>query len=121
MRLVIALMLAVAIAPSARAHEPTFIDLHYSEGVVRGDALRRLSGFQFLRVPVGTHLVLRWRSDEDMDVILQGYKIETKVPAGGEGLMRIDANITGRFAVEKRDGLHQTLMYLDIRPASPLE
>lgn len=113
---IIAAVFALALACPVRAHEPRIVDVAYVQGVIVCDAAQRNSGFLFVRVARGTHLVVRWRTDEALTVRLTGYNIETRIPAGGEALMRVEANVPGLYAIERADGRHRTLIHLDIRP-----
>ena len=103
---------------NARAHDPLVLDIQYAKGSVKGDAVMRAGGFGVVRVRQGSHLLLRWRSDEDMTVHLQGYDIEARVVAGGDTQMRVQAGVAGWFAMEKRNRRNPTLFYLEVRPGT---
>lgn len=74
-----------------------------------------------IRVTEGKQLLLRWHSDEAVELHLHGYDIELDVEPGTPADMNIDATASGRFPVTshgfggEHHG-HQTLLYLEVYP-----
>jgi hypothetical protein len=92
--------------------------------VIRG---RSLDGpHRTIRATQGTMLELAFTSDETLELHLHGYDRQLTVRAGEEAVMRLDAKVAGRFAIEAHrfDGLaggppsrgHVVLLYLEIHP-----
>jgi hypothetical protein len=53
-----------------------------------------------VRVSRGDAVVLRWSSDQRLELHLHGYDVTTTVSPGAPAEMRIRAHATGRFPVE---------------------
>jgi len=78
---------------------------------------------QTLRAKQGDIVELAFSSDETVDLHLHGYDREISVRPGATSVMRIEAKIAGRFAIEAhRFGAgsgrsrHVVLLYLEIHP-----
>ena len=82
-----------------------------------------------VRLVRGEKVVLRWLSDEALDIHVHGYDIELALSPGVTGTMPFDARVAGRFPVtahvpaaqrEKKgaDKSHRepTLLYLEVHP-----
>jgi len=82
---------------------------------------------QVIRVNEGEQIVLRWSSDEAVELHLHGYDIELDVEPGAPAEMHIDATASGRFPVTSHGFAgeldehghghgHQTLLYIEVYP-----
>jgi hypothetical protein len=79
-----------------------------------------------IRATQGTRLELAFATDETVELHLHGYDRHLTVRPGEEAVMRLDAKIAGRFAIEAhRFGApadsspsrgHVVLLYLEIHP-----
>lgn len=82
----------------------------------------KVIGFQSIRVLRGDTVVLRWNSDQRLQLHLHGYDVEAIVSPGMPIEMKIHARATGRFPVEthgqSRSGGHghAPLFYLEVYP-----
>jgi hypothetical protein len=92
--------------------------------VIRG---RSVDGPQrTIRATQGAMLELAFSADETVELHLHGYDRHLTVHPGEEAVMRLDAKIAGRFAIEAHrfDGPaggrpsrgHVVLLYLEIHP-----
>ena len=68
----------------------------------------------------GDQAILRWHSDEPLELHLHGYDILLEVEADKPGEMRFECHTSGRFPVTSHgSGQHQghaTLLYVEIYP-----
>ena len=72
---------------------------------------------QLIRVRQGDEVILRWSTDEPVEVHLHGYDIEKKLKPGTPTTMWFVAVATGRFPVTRhRNGEEATLGYLEVYP-----
>ena len=79
-----------------------------------------------IRVTQGAMLELAFATDETVELHLHGYDRHLTVRPGEEAVMRLDAKVSGRFAIEAhRFGAsaggsasrgHVVLLYLEIHP-----
>jgi hypothetical protein len=77
-----------------------------------------------VRVVKGDTVVLRWRSDQRLELHLHGYDVNTIVSPGTPAEMKIRARATGRFPVEihgqgESGGHghgHRTIFHLEVYP-----
>jgi hypothetical protein len=79
-----------------------------------------------IRATQGAMLELAFAADETVELHLHGYDRHLTVHPGEEAVMRLDAKLAGRFAIEAHrfDGLaggspsrgHVVLLYLEIHP-----
>ena len=81
----------------------------------------KVVGQQFVRVSRGDSVVLRWSSDQRLELHLHGYDVETTVNPGAPAEMKIRAHATGRFPVEihGQGGSghgHKALFHLEVYP-----
>lgn len=75
------------------------------------------------RVTQGDTVILRWTSDQPMELHLHGYDVAAKVAPGKPAEMKLDARATGRFPVEvhtddkdKGGHGHAALFHLEVYP-----
>jgi hypothetical protein len=113
--LLLALLLMIGSAASARAAELTF-DLRIEKG-------RVAQNMRSIRVKQGDAVRLRWTTDRAIVLHLHGYDIEKKVEPGTVAEMNFVARATGRFSVEEHKpdtkGGHahgETLVRIDVLP-----
>lgn len=83
----------------------------------------KVVGAKSARVTQGDTVVLRWTSDQLIELHLHGYDVEAKVAPGKPAEMKIDARATGRFPVEvhthdkdKGSHGHAALFHLEVYP-----
>jgi hypothetical protein len=78
-----------------------------------------------VRVTRGDTVILRWSSDQRLELHLHGYDVTTTVGPGAPAEMKIRARATGRFPVEihepadSRGGHshgHRTIFHLEVYP-----
>jgi hypothetical protein len=92
--------------------------------VIRG---RTVDGpHRTIRATQGTMLELAFAADETVELHLHGYDRHLTVRAGEEAVMRLDAKVAGRFAIEAHrfggsaggspSRGHVVLLYLEIHP-----
>lgn len=82
----------------------------------------KVVGTKSARVVRGDTVVLRWRSDQRLELHLHGYDVKTTVSPAAPAEMKIRARATGRFPVEihgqRESGGHghKTIFYLEVYP-----
>lgn len=82
----------------------------------------KVIGAQSIRVSRGDNVVLRWNSDQRLQLHLHGYDVEATVTPGVPTVMKIQTRATGRFPVELHgqsrsgDHGHAPLFYLEVYP-----
>jgi hypothetical protein len=92
--------------------------------VIRG---RTVDGpHRTIQTTQGTMLELAFAADETVELHLHGYDRHLTVRAGEEAVMRLDAKVAGRFAIEAHrfggpaggspSRGHVVLLYLEIHP-----
>lgn len=71
-----------------------------------------------IRIGEGERVILRWRTDQPLDLHLHGYDIRTEAVPDRPVDMPFEAHATGRFPVTSHaiDGVHRTLLYVEIHP-----
>jgi len=75
-----------------------------------------------LRVVKGDTVILRWHSDEAVELHMHGYDIPLKVEANRLNEMRFNAEVSGRFPVTSHgfsgahSDDHKALLYVEIYP-----
>ena len=104
----------LALPPVANAETRTF-DIAIKDG--------KVTGAKSARVTQGDTVILRWTSDQPMELHLHGYDVDAKVAPGKPAEMRVDARATGRFPVEvhthdkdKGGHGHAALFHLEVYP-----
>ena len=112
--MVVAMMVLLP-APASAADSPKTIDITIRNGQVVGK--------NSLRVTRGDTVILRWRSDQPLELHLHGYDLTVAVKPGTPAEMKIVARATGRFPVEvhgtggARGGHgHKALFHLEVYP-----
>ncbi len=92
--------------------EPRAFDLVVQNG--------RLAGADTQRVKQGETILLRWTSDADLNLHLEGYNIEMQVSPRSPAAMQFVADLPGRFPVEQHaeGGAHGrgAVFYLEVYP-----
>jgi hypothetical protein len=99
---------------------------------VRGDDTKTIDitlrngqvvGNKSVRVTRGQTVILRWRSDQPLELHLHGYDLTATVKPGTAAEMKIVARATGRFPVEVHGKAaangghgHKALFHLEIYP-----
>ncbi|MNC89469.1 hypothetical protein D3C83_54100 [compost metagenome] len=110
-------MMVLFPASASAADSPKTIDITISNGQVVGK--------KSVRVTRGDTVILRWRSDQPLELHLHGYDLTATVTPGTPAEMRIVARATGRFPVEvhgeggARGGHshgHKALFHLEVYP-----
>ena len=108
-------VLAPGLFPTTPAHGQSTktVDITIKNGKVVGK--------QSVRVSRGDSVVLRWSSDQRLELHLHGYDVETTVNPGAPAEMKIRAHATGRFPVEihGQGGSghgHKALFHLEVYP-----
>lgn len=110
-------MMVLFAAPAALADSPKTIDITITNGQVVGK--------KSVRVTRGDTVVLRWRSDQPLELHLHGYDLTATVKPGTPAEMKIVARATGRFPVEVhgQGGAsgghshgHKALFHLEVYP-----
>ena len=83
----------------------------------------KVAGAKSARVTQGDTVILRWTSDQPMELHLHGYDVEATVAPGKPAEMKLDARATGRFPVEvhtherdKGGHGHAALFHLEVYP-----
>ena len=83
----------------------------------------KVIGKNSVRVSRGDAVVLRWSSDQRLELHLHGYDVETTVSPGTPAEMKIRARATGRFPVEihgQGDSgsghSHKNIFHLEVYP-----
>ena len=72
---------------------------------------------QVIRVRQGDDVILRWSTDEPLEVHLHGYDIEKDLKPGTVTTMWFVAAATGRFPITRhRHGEEATLGYVEVHP-----
>jgi FtsP/CotA-like multicopper oxidase with cupredoxin domain len=78
---------------------------------------------QVIRVSEGDQIVLRFSSDEAVELHLHGYDIELDVEPGTPAEMKFEATASGRFPVTSHgfagqhdEHGHGTLLYIEVYP-----
>jgi hypothetical protein len=114
----VVLMMALLPAPPARADNAKTIDITIRNGQVVGK--------KSVRVTRGDTVVLRWRSDQPIELHLHGYDLTMTVRPGTPAEMKIVARATGRFPVEVHGESgasggghshgHKALFHLEVYP-----
>ena len=94
--------------------EPKTIDIAIAGTKVTATGAAIAAGT--LRVTQGDLLRLRFQADAAMALHLHGYDIEVDVTPQSPATMVFDADVAGRFAVEKHGGREQRLMFLEVYP-----
>lgn len=79
-----------------------------------------------IQVIQGDTVELRWRTDEAVELHLQGYGLTAKVKPGAPTVMRLPARATGRFPLTTHSfhrekgkaghGHHKALIHLEVHP-----
>lgn len=113
----VVLMMTLLPAPPALADNPKTIDITIKNGQVVGK--------KSVRVTRGDTVILRWRSDQPLELHLHGYDVTATVKPGTPAEMKIAARATGRFPVEVH-GVggasgghghgHKALFHLEVYP-----
>ena len=101
--------------PPALAENPKTVDITIRNGQVVGK--------KSVRVTRGDTVVLRWRSDQPLELHLHGYDLAATVKPGTPAEMKIVARATGRFPVEVHGESgasgghgHKALFHLEVYP-----
>ena len=101
--------------PPALAENPKTVDITIRNGQVVGK--------KSVRVTRGDTVVLRWRSDQPLELHLHGYDLTATVKPGTPAEMKIVARATGRFPVEVHGDSgasgghgHKALFHLEVYP-----
>lgn len=84
----------------------------------------KVVGKNSVRVSKGDTVVLRWSSDQRLELHLHGYDVETTVSPGALAEMKIRARATGRFPVEihgqgdsgSGSHGHKSIFHLEVYP-----
>ena len=83
----------------------------------------KVVGKNSVRVSRGDTVVLRWSSDQRLDLHLHGYEVATTVSPGTPAEMKIRARATGRFPVEihgqgdsSSGHSHKNIFHLEVYP-----
>lgn len=90
------------------------IDIEIRQGKVVGERSARVSR--------GDVVILRWRSDQRLELHLHGYDLTTTVSPGKLAEMKVEARATGRFPLEKHGQAgvgghgHAPLFHLEVYP-----
>ena len=90
------------------------IDIEIRQGKVVGERSARVSR--------GDVVILRWRSDQPLELHLHGYDLKTTVNPGKPAEMKVQARASGRFPVEKHGQAgvgghgHAPLFHLEVYP-----
>lgn len=74
-----------------------------------------VDGASTLRVKQGDTVKLKLKSDADATFHLHGYDIKVEVEPSKEGEMSLEANATGRFAIEI-EKTEVEVAYLEVQP-----
>ena len=70
-----------------------------------------------IRVNVGDGVAIRWTADEAAALHLHGYDIEAEVSPEAALTMLFEANIPGRFPIERHGAAEEaTVMYIEVLP-----
>jgi hypothetical protein len=76
-----------------------------------------------VRVTRGQSVILRWRSDQPLELHLHGYDVTATVKPGAPAEMKFVARATGRFPVEAHGKAassgghsHKALFHLEVYP-----
>ena len=84
----------------------------------------KVVGKKSARVVRGDTVILRWSSDQRLELHLHGYDVRTTVSPGTPAEMKIRTRATGRFPVEihgqdesgGHSHGHRTIFHLDVYP-----
>lgn len=82
----------------------------------------KVVGKKSVRVSRGDVVILRWSSDQLLELHLHGYDVTTTVSPGKLAEMKFEARATGRFPVEKHGKAgagghgHAPLFHLEVYP-----
>lgn len=101
-------------AVPAHAQKTRSFDIALRNGAVTGG--------KSVRVKQGDDVVLRWTSDQPLELHLHGYDVTVKVAPDAPAEMKIHARATGRFpvAIHGHRGAgghsHSTLFHLEVHP-----
>lgn len=107
---VVALLLWIGLAAPAAAQERVVIEL---PPAAAGTAIR----LNTVRVRQGDEVILRWRSDTDLELHLHGYDVTGRARPGEPAELRFFAVTAGRFPVEAhRPEGHRRIGYIEVHP-----
>lgn len=90
------------------------VDIEIRQGKVAGE--------RSVRVSRGEVVILRWSSDQPLELHLHGYDVTTTVSPGKPAEMKFVARATGRFPVEKHGKAgagghgHAPLFHIEVYP-----
>jgi hypothetical protein len=73
---------------------------------------------QLIRVRQGDDVILRWSTDEPLEIHLHGYDVHKELKPGSVTTMWFVATATGRFPItrHRHGGEEATLAYLEVHP-----
>ncbi len=74
------------------AQESKIFDLDLADGQIQGDATS-------VRVTQDDRVVIRWRSDREIEIHLHGYDLKTTLSPDTVAKMEFEAHATGRFPI----------------------
>lgn len=120
MRCLHVFMLLAAIVFTATVADARTVDITIENRTVTSPG-------QVLRVSEGEKIVLRWSSDEAVELHLHGYDVKLDVAAGQPAEMKFEATASGRFPVTSHGFAgqldehghghqHKTLLYIEVYP-----
>lgn len=129
----VALMAMPLLAPHAAEKKTAMVECNAAAEKTVYECMIKFKGkngkakvdLKTLRVTEGDTVIIHWTSDTPLELHLHGYDIKTVVTPNSPITMRVNANFTGRFAVENHghkdhaDGhgqSHKTLIYLEVHP-----
>jgi hypothetical protein len=93
----------------AAAQSPQRFDLRIEHGRLAGN-------LKTIQVRRNDAVEITWSADRRTVLHLHGYDIETTVEPGQPQTMAFLARATGRFPIERHDGQHTVMLYLEVHP-----
>ena len=116
-----AVLAVAALAASLFSAIPSFGDATKTVDIVIKNG--KVFGKNSVRVSRGDTVVLRWSSDQRIELHLHGYDATTTVNSGTPAEMKIRARATGRFPVEIHGQAdsggghgHKNIFHLEVYP-----
>lgn len=93
------------ITASVQAAESTparIVSLSLAKGSITGPDVRARGGIRWLKVEQGETIEMRWTTDENVILLLQGYNVTLRMAKGARSAMRVRADASGRFPLVVR-------------------
>ncbi len=119
--IVVAVLAVAAGSTETTAQDTRVVKIDIVKREAAGAEVEQSGGTGVVRVRQGERVELHWTTDEATELHLHGYNVRTKVDAGGEAVMDVNARAAGRFAIESHGfgadhHAEKTLIYLEVLP-----